>query len=715
MTEPVPPLTIHVWYHPDSSRSRELASHIFRAFSGGPDELGPRLPVLFSRRGPGEGPPPVPSTDVRGLLLFLVDARMARGVAGDEAEAWDETLVALHDMGPPNARGFSVLPVAVDEVGLALSQRMSQISFLRLGRFAAHDQATLLTLHAAIRAIRLLSGRTASDEPEPDALPSPEVRLFLSHAKEDLPRPGDVTLGPVAALFNLSRELPINPWIDAREIDAGDTFSDEIVAGIKSSSAVVIVLGDKYSGREWCRREVLEAKAAGRPLILVDAVRSRVVRLFPYVGNAPVVRWRAAVAPSGTDLGDAHLLPHAGWEAEDARTVLEVALLESLRYLHERELLQRQRRSGEHVLGTHPEALTLLNVEDGTQSVLYPDPPLGRDELEKLDRLRTGLHLSTPLQRLAQRGADIPEALLVLSLSDAPDVDAHGGSRDHLATIVHDLSLYLLLSGYRLGYGGSLLHQDLGGHTGQGGYVRRLLELVREYSPLSMQLRGVGLQPLQNFVAWPLHKDLTAEDLNLYQRHVGLLEAVDPPPDLDVAGEFAWSAGTPHPADTPSWRYARARSLTTMREVTTHRVAARIVLGGRLTGYTGLLPGIVEEALLTLEARRPLFVLGGCGGASRLVADGLRGRPTPALTTEWCRQEVLGWEQLSAEYRRRGRDALQPEDAATRLLALAPQGPAQALSNGLDDQENEELFETTNPRRVVELVLAGLRRSDLDG
>ena len=65
---------------------------------------------------------------------------------------------------------------------------------------------------------------------------------------------------------------------------------------------------------------------------------------------------------------------------------------------------------------------------------------------------------------------------------------------------------------------------------------------------------------------------------------------------------------------------------------TIHPVAARIVLGGKVDDYFGFLPGIYEEALLTLRARKPLFILGGFGGAAELLAravtepgDGHRG------------------------------------------------------------------------------------------
>src|SRR6185295_282946 len=107
-----------------------------------------------------------------------------------------------------------------------------------------------------------------------------------------------------------------------------------------NSSALVAVLTDTWSSREWCRREVLEAKLAARPLVVVDALEARVIRLFPYLGNAVTLRWRAAIA-SPDVVDDAWTERRRLWEAEDAALVIEAALLEALRYQHEHRRLRR--------------------------------------------------------------------------------------------------------------------------------------------------------------------------------------------------------------------------------------------------------------------------------------------------------------------------------------------------------------------------------------
>ena len=47
---------------------------------------------------------------------------------------------------------------------------------------------------------------------------------------------------------------------------------------------------DTYSSREWCRREIIEAKRCNVPMIVVNCVRDVDERAFPYMGNVPNVR-----------------------------------------------------------------------------------------------------------------------------------------------------------------------------------------------------------------------------------------------------------------------------------------------------------------------------------------------------------------------------------------------------------------------------------------
>jgi hypothetical protein len=58
---------------------------------------------------------------------------------------------------------------------------------------------------------------------------------------------------------------------------------------------------------------------------------------------------------------------------------------------------------------------------------------------------------------------------------------------------------------------------------------------------------------------------------------------------------------------------------------------ARVILGGKMgilaeprDAYEGAMPGIAEEAIMTLERSKPLIVFGAFGGVSRDIAIALR-------------------------------------------------------------------------------------------
>jgi hypothetical protein len=123
--------------------------------------------------------------------------------------------------------------------------------------------------------------------------------------------------------------------------------------------------------------------------------------------------------------------------------------------------------------------------------------------------------------------------------------------------------------------------------------------------------------------------------------------------------------------------------------------------------YFGRIPGVVEEALASLRAGQPLYIVGGFGGAAALVADLLEGRRPPEFSWEFQRGAPHAPEMRKI-YEARGPAW---EDYDDMAAFLAQMGVA-ALSkvNKLDPQENRLLFETRDVGCIVSLIVAGLER-----
>lgn len=699
-------------FHPGSQIGVRLATHLFELLHGLATDWGPRIPVRFGATDEAGAPiEPVLRAD-RALVVVLVDTRMARTATVEDATiaaAWAELIESLLQDNPPGVDGrCSMLPVAMDGGAFTLSERLDHRSFVRLDTNRGDHH---LDFHAIIGCLRLLQGRAATvpraDSGDIDQVPAPEVEIFVSHAKRDLS--GRAASGPVASLLTAHHPLPVTPWFDASNIPVGAAFAAEIDRAVRRASAVVVVLTDHYSSREWCRIEILAAKSAERPIVVVDAITSRVARMFPYLGNTPTIRWRAAILESARDAATG-VSATTTWEEEDAEQVLLSALLEALRYRHDVARLNVTAAEQDQVLGSPPEAITLAAASVNSACLLYPDPPLGREEVEQILKVQPGLTMETPLQRLARQEPPRHLGPVALSLSDATDAIRYGGSGSHLDVMVHDLTLYLLLSGLRLVYGGVL-----GYSSGEGrrdvDYVDQLMNLVKSYSPLAPRV-GRQLGPVENWLPWPTCEELRDDQLDGYTQVGVRLIRLKRPADLElVPGQFDRSPDGRYPTDTTLARYVRARGLTAMRSDSTSACSARIAVGGQLTCFSGTLPGVVEECLITLRAGKPLYLLGGFGGATRLVADLLRGEPRGELTTRNMTAAARsGWTALCKEYDDRGVALTRPEAAAQELRALGERGMSAVLANGLSDAENEELNWTTDARRAVELVLHGLHQ-----
>ncbi len=255
---------------------------------------------------------------------------------------------------------------------------------------------------------------------------------------------------------------------------------------------------------------------------------------------------------------------------------------------------------------------------------------------------------------------------VAISTSESPDMPALGLSEGHLQDAMAEIALHLLSSGTSLAYGG-----DLRAH----GFTELLFELVGRY-------RGhpyhSGKIAVTDYLAWPVHIRMTADNLAAFsaghEKSTHLVFLARDGARLEREQRLKLAA---HEPDDNEW----AEGLTTMRVVMRKETQARIVLGGRVAGYKGRMPGIAEETLLSLQSRQPVFLIGGFGGCTRDIAE------TLGLVERWAGSRS-GWPGRSCFERYSSND----------------------LHNGLSDEENAILSRTPHIHQAVTLVSQGLRR-----
>jgi hypothetical protein len=171
------------------------------------------------------------------------------------------------------------------------------------------------------------------------------------------------------------------------------------------------------------------------------------------------------------------------------------------------------------------------------------------------------------------------------------------------------------------------------------------------------------LPPLLNYTPWPWWQEAETPWLAEKRQVLKVIKCV-PPAEAAARGAGDGPGHVGRLAATPQGRVALARSLSAMRQQIIPETGARVVLGGKPDNFMGAMPGIVEEALLAIRARQPLFILGAFGGAARLVADAIRGRKPEGLTLAYQTRSSPPYAAMLEGYER---EAAPPADQTGRL------------------------------------------------
>jgi len=224
--------------------------------------------------------------------------------------------------------------------------------------------------------------------------------------------------------------------------------------------------------------------------------------------------------------------------------------------------------------------------------------------------------------------------------------------------------------------------------------------------PLSPDTAAFEQQPeMRNLLPWPDNPYLSKHDLERLSSTLRVEPAGLPE---ELRDHDDWARGAPENA--PLYQYVRARGLTLLRHRLTDESDARLCIGGRSSSSAGRYPGVIEEALLSLEAKKPLFLAGCLGGAAAELVEALDGNsmlPQFCLpTTLVAAYEAPPVRELSA---RTAHDRIVDRTSVWENFRQIG-GRGLAAANGLTPDENSELLHTTVIDRMIELVLIGLSR-----
>ncbi len=377
MTAPsgIPYLTIYVVWHPSFKSGSDIAAKIQSRFRrnllvdvGGSNSISV---LLRTSEDPAQVPLKINFSDSEATaVVALIDENLA------QSDFWVSYLQDAVAQTSSQRLTKLVFPVAINEEAYRTGKPLEDINFIRWHTWVGdtdENEARLL-YELTYQFCRMLKQILANPSGHGQLAAYLErVRIFLSHSKHD-------EYGAAIATEiqrTISSQTDLTAFFDVLNIPPGLRFSDVLMANIELS-AVIAIHTDSFSSREWCRREILEAKRHGVPLVVANAIVDFEERGFPYMGNVPVVR----------------LEPDAKHRISTvvARLIDEVfrSLLWKCRIRSARE------RAGEGIefLGRAPELVSVITLLEGLSEppsvIVYPDPPLGEEELNLFEKVAQG-------------------------------------------------------------------------------------------------------------------------------------------------------------------------------------------------------------------------------------------------------------------------------------------------------------------------------------
>lgn len=690
------PLAINIFWNNASKEMYTLADTLYSFYAGNienPLDSYLNIPVHLYPYIPDVADLHLESSQ-HTANIFLIDNKMV--VSKDWKMFGEQLLQKTTAINPKQHRFF---PVAISENAYKWSRKIKNINFVRWYEQSKNSRNRYLLTTLSHQITRLLY--ESSDLIVSNRYSKLPIKLFLSHAKSD-------GLEIVKKLQNYIHEKSgLKTFFDARDIPSGVDFSEEIVGQVKES-LLVVIHSDNYSSRQWCRKEVLCAKEHDCPIIVVNQFKQGEYRSFPYIGNVPHIRYTE-------DDSEENLL---------GAIVLE-AIREALKFRHNALKIAGLAKAFDKeiptVLAYPPELITLIKLEEIKDSViLYPDPPIGEEELSLLKTFRSDLKFVTPtlLPLLSENGGQfkkLEKLKIAISLSEIQHAETAWIQNRAIQNLMVEITRYLLVSGAQLIYSGHLNYKSKNANEEENNheiekkeqgfnFVQLLIEIIKTHQQ-SYKIDNV--KAIDNYSFFPVSANITEKVEADLMDWVNFIK-VNPPENLEVNEKDAEKILQ---YDTFDKKCVWADSLTEMRKKMLDAANAFIILGGKSLNFKSKMPGVLEEAFLALKAQKPVFLIGAFGGISTAIMQALQGEQPEKLTLSYYEEKYHAYAYFLEKYNEEWAIGDQKVDypSILKFFNVLKEQEDYGLNNGLSRAENERLFHSKNELEILTLIFKGLK------
>lgn len=635
------PLSIHILFHKDYTEGKQVYSSLYKTLCRdhkNPFMDGLDIPVYFSTGDDICGINKVSNDNsLSRFYLILIDQNMFCSVK------WREHVAELIEQESKGS--IKINCVALFKHAFAFNSTLGDHQFIRLKSESIIANIEEFEIRLFDNIIRYLQG-----------MGTDKINVFISHSKKDIANQGEEMAMSLRDF--LRSDTKLDSFFDANDILDGYRFDKQIKDGVKKS-VLLILFTDTYSSREWCRIEALTAKKHKIPTIAVFATKGEINRVFPYIGNIPCTSYNG-----------------------DWRPVINLLLRTALDQYYENHLLASMVQDKQEFIPYPPEAYSFSVIEKpDTNAVLYPEPPLGNEEMEVLNAINSGIKFVTPMQHLTSN-IDLHETKVAISISESEDILDYGMGEDMLRDLTVELSRHILISNGRMVYGGDLRKDS---------YTELFRDLSTQYG--QFEKTDNTCKYFDNYLAWPIFNAVNLDERAEYMNaRIQLINARLPKEvNAELKDQFV-------PPTTVENSYLWARSLTEMRNQMEEVVNARVLVGGKRYGFKGAMPGLLEEMVIAKNCGHAIFLVGGFGGVTKSIIDVIEGKDTYQHLKDVA-DKTVGYIGLCDYYKAH---ELPIDYSVIEQIKISD------LNNGLSQEQNNRLFHSSNIMEIVQLILEGL-------
>lgn len=651
------PLSVHALFHSKNTEGQRIYTELYKLLCrdiDNPFSDGLDIPVYYATGDDDAHIKLANSSSTKRVILLFIDMNMFC------SQVWRDKITELLEQKDANTL---IVGVKQYRHAFSINKKIGEIQSIVVDpgdvdhiMLFEKENWDVFTTQLFDLLIRYVTGK---EENSP-------ITVFISHSKQGNGAPkskeGEITAKEVRDF--LYSDTKLNSFFDVHDILDGYRFGEQIKEHAGNCS-LLILFTDSYSSREWCRIEALTAKENHVPIIAVFMMQGKVDRVFPYIGNIPSTVFDGS------------------W-----RKVINLLLRTTLDQAVESVLLSSEQNATTEYLPYPPEAFNMSLLKPKTEKLLYPEPPLGNEELDVLRRIsetmKRDIVFLTPMSHTTEE-LNLHERQIGISVAESSDIAYFGIGEEMFKDLIIELSRHILKANGTMIYGGDLRRK---------GYTELFRDLARQYG--QKEKAQADVQYIRNYLHWPVYNNISAE-----QRADYLASRIDLKTATPGGAVLTDEKDLYVPVCSLETNLKWATSLTQMRLESVSESDARIICGGKTIGFTGFMPGIAEEFMIAYKSKKPIYLIGGFGGCAHVIAKILEGKASSkelldsALQVDTYKQ-FYEWSN-SIEYKIDYEffDSIKLEE----------------LHNGLEYEDNLRLLHSVDIVEIVSLVLEGLSKT----